>query len=117
MIILRHGHLKSIACRFNWLFEKKYYDRIFIARLFEDHIVVHVTVIDSRRCPSLIYDSSDLYPITLSSSSLFHCTGPGANKVKIVDLYELFRHEQKYEIRDEFEQELLTLPRGSALHA
>ena len=23
VIILRHGHLRSIACRFNWLFEKK----------------------------------------------------------------------------------------------
>ena len=39
---------------------------------------------------------------------------PGANKVKIVDLYEVFRQQQKYEINDELKQELLTLPRGSA---
>ena len=114
MIIPRHGHLQSIACRFNWLFEKKYYGSIFVARLFEAHVVDHVIVIDSRRWPSLIYDSSDLCPIMLSSLALFHCAGPGANKVKIVDLYEVFGHQRKHEICDEFEQELLTLPRGSA---
>ena len=75
MIIPRHGHLQSIACRFNWLFEKKYYGRIFVARLFEAHVVDHVIAIDSRRWPSLIYDTSDLYPITLSSSALFRCAG------------------------------------------
>ena len=108
MIILRHGDLQSTACRFNWLFEKKYYGHVFIARLFEAHVVDHVIVIDSRRWHSLIYDSSDLYPIKLSSRALFHCAGPGANKVKIVDLYEVFRHQQKHEIGDEFEQEFLT---------
>ena len=103
-----------IACPFNWLFERKYYGRILIARPFEDHVVDHVIVIDSRRWPSLIYYSSDLYPITLSSSALFHYSGPGANKVKVVDLYEMFRHQKKYEISDKIEQELLFLPRGSA---
>ena len=57
MIIPHHGHLQSISCRFNWLFEKEYYGRIFIARLFEAHVVDHVIVIDCRRWPSLIYDS------------------------------------------------------------
>ena len=71
MIITRHGHLQSIAYRFNWLFEKKYYGRIFVAHLFEAHVVDHVIVIDSRRWPSLIYDPSDLYPITLSAPALF----------------------------------------------
>ena len=113
MIIPRHGHLQSIACCFNWLFEKKYYGHIFIAPLFEAQVGDHVIVIDSRRWSSLIYDSSDLSPITLSSPDLFHCAGPGANKFKIFDLYEVFRHQRKHEISDEFEQELLTLPRGS----
>ena len=72
-------------------------------------------VIDSRRCLSLIYDSSDLYPITLSSSSVFHCAGTEPNKVKIVDLHELFRHRRKYEISDEVEREIFALLRGSAL--
>ena len=117
MIIPCNGHLQSIACRFNWLFEEKCYVRIFTARLFEAHVEDHVIVIDSRRWPSLLYDSSDLYPITLSSSALFHCAGPGANKVKIVDLYEVFRRQRKYEISDEFEQKLLFLPRGSATPA
>ena len=63
MIIPRQGHLQWIAFRFNWLFEKKYYGRIFIARLFEAHIVDDVIVIESRRWPGLIYDSSDLYSI------------------------------------------------------
>ena len=110
MIISRHGHLQLIACRFNWLFEKEYYGRISIARLFEAHIVDHVILIDSRRWPSLIYDSSDLYPITLSSSTTFNYAGPGANKVKIVDLYEVFRHQQKHETSVEVERELLALP-------
>ena len=114
MIISRHGHLQLIACRFNWLFEKEYYGRIFIARLFEAHIVDCVIVIDSRRWPSLTYDSFDLYPITLSSLATFNCAGPGANKVKIVDLYEVFRHQRKYETSDEVERELLALLGGSA---
>ena len=117
MIIPHHVHLQLISYRFNWLFEKEYYGRVFIARLFEAHVVDHVIVIDSRRWPSLIYDSSDLYPIMLYSLALFHCAGPGASKVKIADLYEVFRHQRKYEVSDEFEQELLTLPRGSALPA
>ena len=72
MIIPRHGYLQSIACRFDWLFEKKHYGRIFIGRLFEAHIVDHEKVIDSRRWTSLIYDFSILYPITLSSLAFFH---------------------------------------------
>ena len=107
MIIPRHGHLQSAACRFNWLFEKEYYGRIFIARLFETYIVDQVIVIDSKRWPSLIYGSSDLYPIMLSSSALFHCAGPGAKKLKIVDLYEAHRYQRKYEASDEFKQKHL----------
>ena len=114
MINPRHGHLQSIACRYNWLFEKRYYSHLFIARLFEAHVVGHVIVIDPRRWPSLTYDSSDLHPITLLSPALFHCAGPRANKVKIVDLFEVFRHQRKHEISDGFEQELLSLPRESA---
>ena len=48
MIVPHYGSLESVACRFNWLFEKEYYRQIFIARLFEAHIVDHVIVIDSR---------------------------------------------------------------------
>ena len=114
MIIPRHGHLQLAACRFNWLFEKEYHGRIFIARLFEAHIVDHVIVIDSRRWSSLIYDSSDLYPIMLSSSALFYCAGPGAKKVKIVDLYEVHRYQRKYEASDGFKHKHLDLPRASA---
>ena len=114
MIIPPHGHQQSIACRFNWLFEKEYYGRIFIARLFETHVVDHVIVIDSRRWPSLIYDSSDLYPIMLSSQALFHCAGPGANKVKIVDLCEVLRYQRKYETNHRIKRELLFLPRVPA---
>ena len=114
MMIPRHGNLQSAACRFNWLFEKEHYGRIFIARLFEAHISDHVVVIDSRQWPSLIYDSSDLYPIMLCSSALFHCAGPGAKKVKIVDLYKVHRYQRKYEASDEFKQKHLDLPRASA---
>ena len=114
VIILRHWDLQSIACRFNWLFEKKYYGRIFNAHLFEAYIVDHVIVIDSRRWNFLIYDSPDKYPITLSSSALFFYAGLGENKVKIIDLYEVFTRQRIYEIRHEVERELLTSLRVSA---
>ena len=113
-MIPSYGSLQSLAYRFDWLFEKEYYWREFIALVFEGHIVDQVIVVDSIRWPSLTHDSYDLYPITLSSPALFHCTGPGANKFKIVDLYEVFRRQRKYEISDDVEQEIFTLPQGSA---
>ena len=63
MIIPRHGNLKSVACRLKLLFEKEYYRRIFIARLIDAHIVDHVIAIELRLWASLIFDSSDSYPI------------------------------------------------------
>ena len=114
MIVTRHVSIESATRRFNWLFEKEYYGHIFIARLLEAQIVDHVIVIDSRLWNTLIYGSSDLCPILLSSSGLFHCAGPGANKVKIVDLYEVLRHQKKYETCYELKQQLLVLPRRSA---
>ena len=75
-----------------------------MARLFESNIVDHMVLIDSIRWPSPIYDSSDLYPMMVSLSALFHCAGPGANKVKIVDLYEVLRHQRKYETSNKVKQ-------------
>ena len=114
MMIPPHGYHRTIDCRFNWLFEKKCYGRTFLAHLFETHIVDHVIVIDSRRWLSLMYDFSDLYRIMLSSQALFHCTGPGANKVKIVDLYEVLRYQRKYETSNGTKREIIPLPRGSS---
>ena len=64
---------KSAVCSLSLqlAIRKKYYERIFIARLFEAHVVCHVIVNDSRRWYSLTCDSSDLYPVTLPSSTLF----------------------------------------------
>ena len=108
MTISRQGALQSTACLSNWLFEKEQYGRIIIARLFESPNVDKVLVIDSRWWPRLMYDSSDLYLITLSPSALFQCARPWTYKVRIVDLYEVFRHQSKYEAGDEVKRELLS---------
>ena len=45
MMIFYYVNLYSVACRFNWLFKKQYYGRIFIARLLESLIVDRVILI------------------------------------------------------------------------
>lgn len=111
MVIPRHINQQSGAFRFNWLFEKKYYGRIFVARLFEAHFLDDGILIDSRRCTSRMYNSSDLHTVMLSSSGPCHSARPGVNKVKIVDLFEVLRYQRKYKTSDEFKQGLLYLPR------
>ncbi len=65
-----HRNHESCDVTFNWLFEKRIHGRIYFARLYEAGVVEHLVVIDSRRWPSLIYDSCDPYPLILPSSSL-----------------------------------------------
>ena len=52
-----HGHHESPDDRFNWLFAKPIHGHVYPARLYEAGVVDHLVVIDSRRWPSLIYDS------------------------------------------------------------
>ncbi len=84
-----HGHREKAEDRFTWLFSKAYHDRIFFIRLFECGIVDQVVLADSRRWPALIYDSAEIYPIILSSLSLFYCAGPDAVKAKVTSLHEV----------------------------
>ena len=70
MIIPRHEHLQSIVCRFNWLFEKKYYASIFIARLFEAHIADHVIVIAQDDGP-VLYTTVPIYILSRYHRHLF----------------------------------------------
>ncbi len=44
-----HGHKEEPSIRFDWLFEKAYYGRVYIIRLYEAGIVDHVVLLDSRR--------------------------------------------------------------------
>ena len=108
-----HGHKEDPHSRFNWLFEKSYYGKVIIVRLFEAGVVDHVVVIDSRRWPSFIYDPCDPFPILCSSLTLFYCGGPDACKVKVRELYEVFRHPRSRENPEVVKYDLLQMPRGS----
>ncbi len=77
-----HGHREAADVRFNWVFDKYIHGHLHLSRLYEAVVVHDFVVIDSRRWPSLIYHSCNPYPLILSSSSLFQCGGPDANKRK-----------------------------------
>ncbi len=77
-----HGHGEAADVRFNWLFDTRIHGQIYLARLYEAGMVDHLIVVDSRQWLGHIYDSCDPYPLILSSSSLFKCGRPDANKMK-----------------------------------
>lgn len=108
-----HGHHEAPEVRFNWLFHKRIHGRIYLARLYEAGIVDHLIVIDSRKWPSLIYDSCDCYPLILTSTVLFHCGGPEVDKVKIIQLYEVVRNRRSGEKPEQLRRKLLAMPRGT----
>ncbi len=43
-----HGHREAAEIRFNWLFEKRIHDHIYLVRLYEAGLVDHLVVIDSH---------------------------------------------------------------------
>ncbi len=92
-----HGLYETQSVTLNWLFEKRIHGRIYFARLFEAGIVDHLVVIDSRQEPHIIYDSCNSYPPILSSSSLFQCGRPDANKMKSTQLYKVVRNRRSWE--------------------
>ena len=108
-----HGHHESAHVRLNWLFDKRIHGHVYIARLYEAGVVEHLVVIDSRRWPSLIYDSCDSYHLILSSSSLFQCGGPDADEVKIIQFYEVIRNCRSGEKPKDLKRKLVSMPRGA----
>lgn len=108
-----HDHLQHPRIRFNWIFNKELYRRLYVLRLNEPGIVDHVVIVDCRQWPSLIYDSADLYPVSFSSISLFFCAGPDASKVKVSNMYEIFRHQRRGEDKISTKRISTAMPRGS----
>ena len=107
------GHHESAHVRLNWLLDMQIHGHVYIARLYEASIVDNLVVIDSSRWPSLFYDSCDPYSLILSSSSLFQCGVPDANKVKIIQLYEVIRNRRSGEKPRDLKRKLLSMPRGA----
>ncbi len=102
-----YGHPESAHVRFDWLFNKRVHGHVYIARLYEAGIVNYRVVIDSRRCPRLICDSCDPYPLILYSSSLFQCGGPDADKVQIIQLYKVIHNRRSGEKTKDLKRKLL----------
>ncbi len=107
-----YGHRDSAKVRFNLLFDMRIHGHIYLARFYEAGVVDHLVVINSRQWPGLIYDSCDQYTLILSSSPLFQCGAPDANKMKITQLYEVIRNRGSGEKTKHLKQQLLTMPRG-----
>ncbi len=104
------GHHESPDVCFNCLVERRIHEHIYLACLNESGVVDYLVVIDSRRWPSLIYDSCYPYPLMLSSTSFFQCRRPDAEKVKIMQLYAVIRNRRSGERPRNLKRRRLSMP-------